>query len=212
MFISRKPQHICVWTIILAHAVYPLGIGRLGSDEENKLKDMNIANYFEPFQNCTIIVKIPAKTTSAIQREDLPPIVLELYGLNRRLITEAKFSLQRRRNPSPHCWASFSIFPERNEKIKFDEPNFYKALGLGPDFIDPFWTRQYFIFVTKMKLRIEHYLKNMKYINSQVFGLREILILASKPPESYLSICYYNSYYIDKPIRGMESSQQWYHI
>ncbi|OXA42066.1 hypothetical protein Fcan01_23266 [Folsomia candida] len=221
MFNRRKYQ--LVWVVILFYATYALGaLIKLGVEEEHKFENIKIADYFIPFQNCTIIVKIGANISSHIKTENPPPIILELYGFNGREMIEARFSIQRRRNPSPHCWASFSIFPEYNGKAKFDEPYFFKTLGLGPDFIDPFLPRQYFIFVTTIKPRIQHFVKNMDYMNLQLLGLREVIIvnvnhngndfIDTELPSSHLSMYYHNIYYIDKSIRGMEPSQQWYHI
>lgn len=214
MSTRRKPQ--LIWIIILFQATSAFGIQiKFGTDEESKFQKIEIPDYFNPFENCTIIVKIPTNT-STTQTEHLTPIILERYGLNHRKITEDKFSIQRRRNPSPHCWASFSIFPEYYGRPESEELYFYKILGLGSDFIDPIWPRQYFIFVTTIKSRIQQYMQNMGNVTVPRLGLREVIIVDTTYDLigvfPYLTMHYYNMYYIDKPIWGMEPSQQWYRI
>ncbi|OXA43236.1 hypothetical protein Fcan01_22018 [Folsomia candida] len=187
--------------------------GSVGAGTHVKLE---ITDYLIPFKNCVLIVQIPNNASYVLRHKaTYAPIILYTLNLRQGEIIDTKFSKQVRRNPSPHCWASFIIFPEKHDSFKLEDE--YIDTTFGPDFIRPHWPNQYFTWITTAKNEIQQRLRRYKFDGMYRGAIREDLIieLAKNNHEllssndSVIRVYYDNQYYMDTPIVGMEQIPRW---
>ncbi|OXA48591.1 hypothetical protein Fcan01_16124 [Folsomia candida] len=111
---------------------------------------------------------------SSLTKPTISPVALLEYEGFSNLGSENaiihKFSLQRRRNPSPHCWATFAILPENSGFFDNNQPFLSQ-----PCFVEAYRPFQFFIWMTTKKFVIEKFLT--EFIVLQGLGLREVVIV-----------------------------------
>lgn len=83
------------------------------------MRQKELRNYLTPFGNCTTIVMMPESGAITVSKLSENPIVFTNNKFTDLAKLEMIFSVQRRRNPSKHCWASFAIYPESNYMTKY---------------------------------------------------------------------------------------------
>ncbi|OXA47179.1 hypothetical protein Fcan01_18008 [Folsomia candida] len=210
----------------VVHILIQLAVIHGGADEQRqrifhterdqiRVETYNL-RYLYPFQNCTTMLftsknfvwEVTNKASSA-------PIIFLNYDTRRtsRLgsIIYRKFSLQRRRNFAPHCWATSTILPE-NEYFTQNRkhPDF---IGLQRCFIDFNIWSQYFILVTNVPSAIQKYVKS-EFVLSRL-SLKEVIIVDITHfvgNGQKLDMNYYNIYYTMSPSVGIDYSEPWYQI
>ncbi|OXA40183.1 hypothetical protein Fcan01_24827 [Folsomia candida] len=168
---------------------------------------IKIEDYFVPFENCTTMVF--TKVTFALGMIHVP-IISFVYDTNTTLgtggIIHDKFSIVRKRNSAPHCWATFAILPETASLFDQDE---YINL---PPFIYRTWRSHYFIMITAVIHEVEGYLRQYSVL-SNLHLVQVILVDITQENNSLLRFGYHNIYHIKKPAAiGMEKSEAWYPI
>ncbi|OXA42739.1 Leucine-rich repeat-containing protein 30 [Folsomia candida] len=174
---------------------------------EDTILDM-ATEYLQLFKHCTIMVFSKEKVSPmSFTKPILGPVVLLEYS-NRNLgkLLAKKFSLQRRRNPVKHCWATFAVLPEKSELILHYMPFVMKKTC----FIEARLSVQYFIWVTSTTLDVLTFESNILEL-----GLREVIILKFSVffyESPLLRMYYYNMYHLKNPPVGVELSEQWYEI
>lgn len=164
-------------------------------------------DYVNPFENCTTMVF--SKTNidwRAYKKSTLGPIMLLDFKTNTNLgPVFRKLSLQRRRNPSKHCWATFAILPE-----KYGFSLHYLDFLRHPCFIQADWPLQYFIWVTTIRKHVQNFLTHFYVLED--LGLREVILVDVNNfmgEGSLLSMEYHNIYAIPD---GIVHSEAWYSI
>ncbi|OXA41055.1 hypothetical protein Fcan01_24341 [Folsomia candida] len=184
--------------------------------------DVKITSYLKPFEHCTTIILFPSNITSQLlhQTVQYAPIISQKYNSNQGKLIENGFSLMRRRNPVPHCWASLAILPEEDDKFFFYKGHFH--FRSAPDLISEYWSNQYFILVTKVKRKIQESLKSLGHVTIHQLRVREVIIIelfqckneliSLTSRISWLRMYYHYIYFIDRPIAGVELSEPWYTI
>ncbi|OXA54893.1 hypothetical protein Fcan01_11646 [Folsomia candida] len=176
--------------------------------ESNSLK---FTKYLYPFEHCTTILYIPNKFIWAFSTTpNFGPIILLDYDIKGDNMNEDslgnKFSIQRRRNPKHHCWATFTMLPEKNSLL---QERFFKLMGL-PRVIGENWRSQYFILFTAIP-SIKQYLCHL-YHNIR---LREVIVVDVATLLKYtplLEMHYQNVYHLETPPLGIRRSEEWYKI
>lgn len=132
--------------LILAHILTSLSVGCAEIEETNDNDSINttrvkVSDYFIPFEHCTMMVYTQGKFFRGTKRLTHGPLILLVYNVSISLLTgemiHDKFSLVRRRNSAPHCWATFTILPE---KAGLFEDKFMNL----PCFISRSWPTNYF--------------------------------------------------------------------
>ncbi|OXA53693.1 hypothetical protein Fcan01_11328 [Folsomia candida] len=176
-----------------------------------RIQEIKVSEYLKHFKNCTTVVIIPENVSIGIVMSQYAPIVLYDYVLNQGYDIEDTFSLTARRNPSPHCWALFSILPVTRADFDLDQENLDP--GFGPEFINEYWQNQYFIWVTTVHRKIQQRMKRLQHDARYRTGVREFMIINLKNdliPSNKIRLLYYNPYHMDALFVSKEPSQQWY--
>lgn len=177
---------------------------------------LEITDYFIPFGNCTVIAFVPNKATRFLQqKEQHAPIILFALDFTQGEIIDHKFSIVARRNPSPHCWTSFLILPEMHENFILDKK--YLDTPSEANFISPYWSNQYFIWITTIKNDIQKCFERWKYAEMYQDGIRDVILITVKMHKNELissngsdmRIYYKNQYYMHAAIVDVESAPSW---
>ncbi|OXA48918.1 hypothetical protein Fcan01_16168 [Folsomia candida] len=139
------------------------------------------------------------------------PVMLLDYDARISLVTgdiiQNKFSLLRRRNSAPHCWATLTILPEKASLL---DGNRHYTLRRQPSFIYSSWLSNDFIMLTGAKQDVEIYLRRINVLAS-LYCTEVILVDMTGGGNFLLRFDYHNLYHIKKPVTGMEDSAAWYH-
>ncbi|OXA41465.1 Parvalbumin beta [Folsomia candida] len=81
------------------------------------------------------------------------------------------FSITKRLNPVPHCWATFNILPVQGGLLDLNDMNLIST----PSFIHNHLAFQYYIFVTAAKHEIQEYFKKFEFL--EMFGLKQVILI-----------------------------------
>ncbi|OXA48926.1 hypothetical protein Fcan01_16162 [Folsomia candida] len=131
---------------------------------------VELGDYLTPFENCTAIVMMPENRTIRFSKLSKNPIVLTNKTCDDTAKFELLFSIQRRRNPSRHCWALFAVYPEADYLITYEQDRNNRA------FIRETVNHQYLILLTSFKSAIQHSLKNNLRFLMEI-GRREVIVV-----------------------------------
>lgn len=173
---------------------------------------IHLRDYILAFEHCTTMVFTTEEVSLAPTSTRQSPIILYVYNTSISLMTgesiPEKFSMIRRRNSRPHCWATISILPERAGLFNFLFGRFFFDL---PNYIS-LWQSHYFIIVTEVKDHVVIYFS--KYQDFlPLHRLTEILLVdVTKGDNLLLTFEYFNAYHADKPNSRIKHSEVWYHI
>ncbi|OXA47279.1 hypothetical protein Fcan01_17630 [Folsomia candida] len=180
--------------------------------------ELDITGYLKSFENCISIIYTPPNiSVRTFQSRNFLPIMLLTYSPNKTSVTGKligkTFSMQRRRNQSLNCWATFAILPEKEPTFNFKYT--YYSFVSKSCFIETHFSSQYFVWVTNTKSFIKRDITKVNYGDS--FSLREVIILdvnrlIGTLAMLHLQMEYYNIYHLSKPITGISATVEWYEI
>ncbi|OXA47186.1 hypothetical protein Fcan01_18007 [Folsomia candida] len=171
--------------------------------------------YMYPFQNCTTMIFTNKNFIwETFNKPSSGPIIFLNYDTKITLATGGiafrKFFVKTRRNYAPHCWATFTILPEKEYFSRDADLDF---IGYKPCFIHANLWSQYFILVTAVPDLMNKYVKSEPVLSR--LNLREVIIvdvIHFLSNDSKLRLNYHNIYYIMAPTVGMEHSEPWYQM
>ncbi|OXA43191.1 hypothetical protein Fcan01_22042 [Folsomia candida] len=184
--------------LILAHILTSLSVGCAEIEETNDNDSINttrvkVSDYFIPFEHCTMMVYTQGKFFRGTKRLTHGPLILLVYNVSISLLTgemiHDKFSLVRRRNSAPHCWATFTILPEKAD--------------LGLPIISIMMTVvNHIVYMWPRRLNVLTDLRRLEVI----------VVDITSEDNSLLRFDYHNLYHVNKQAIGMEHSEAWYHV
>ncbi|OXA48979.1 hypothetical protein Fcan01_16338 [Folsomia candida] len=183
------------------------------SDRIQDPVQLQLNDYFLPFENCTSMAIIPRNLKIQSLEIDNNPILLLNKTCRTYKYIEHRFGLQRRLNPSRHCWASFVLLTGN------DQLGNYLVFNGNHLFIRVTMSSQYLIFLSTTKSGIQDYLKLRKPVTHK-YGRREIIIIevslhkdemARQVCPKILQLHYYNvNHHPDLKMMDGEPSKSWY--
>lgn len=198
----------------------------VGSEFQKRAKDTdtllqavsaNLGEYLHPFEHCTTMAYTEEKFSwRPISKINWGPIILFLYetglrSVNGKIIFR-KFSVQLRRNLTPHCWATFTILPENAGLL--DRKNKHHLISmLSPRFLDALIWSQYFILVTSTPDVVREYF--VYYPVSNYPSLREVIIVDTfnfVETFPFLRMSYQNIYHVKGSTQLAQHSEEWYTV
>ncbi|OXA48923.1 hypothetical protein Fcan01_16167 [Folsomia candida] len=210
-------HHFVILAQILTRSLTQTRVGGTTIDVTNNnatldiIRD-NLTDYLLAFENCTTMVFTLGKLSWGTKRPTHGPVMLLDYDDRISLVTgeviQNKFSLVRRRIPAPHCWATFTILPE---KAGLFEKNEYYTFIILPIFIYTSWPLNYFIMMTGAKQDVEIYFRRGNVL-AYLRRTEVILVDVTIEDNSLLRLGYLNLYHQPTRTTGMEHSEAWYHI
>ncbi|OXA46281.1 hypothetical protein Fcan01_19257 [Folsomia candida] len=206
-----------VYFVLLAqiHTIFGLG----SSTPENhevpaKLDEISskVVDYLTPFVNCTTMVFSQEKISWGSNPPTLGPIMSLVYDTKTTLVTgkmiQDKFSIARRLNPAPHCWATFTILPEK--AAIFEEKKYALFFSLL-FFIYTKWHSHYFVIMTSVKHKVEIYFEQTTVL-AHLDLMEVVLVDVTREDNSILRLQYLNPYQTNQRTTGLEPSEAWHHI